>query len=104
MLCYMLKMAHSLRITQWLLPGVLFVAAMDGRMPVLAQSSPLDDYYKRQSSGGAQAAPVDNDEYYYAPGQYIDKYYGTPGQYTPPAKSAYQSCNSIGDSPSCLGD
>lgn len=82
------------------------LAVFDGRMPVLA-ASPLDEYYKQQAiqQGGAQAAPVDNDQYYTAPGQYNQKYYGTPGQYTaPPTRGSGSGCNSIGDSPQCLGD
>ena len=88
------------RIKVWGVGGCIALAAL----PALAASSPYDDYYKRQEAAGAAvpSAPVDNDSYYTAPGQYNRQYYSVPGQVTPPAKSKSSGCNTISDSPECL--
>ncbi len=83
--------------------GILFLMAWDSNA-IAASGSPLDAYYKQQAAGEVQAplVPTDNDQYYVAPGQYIHHY----GEQHPNASSSTKSnsCNSIGDSPSCISD
>lgn len=93
----------------------LSVLALVAASPLHA-ASPYDDYYDsyQQPENGAAtaAAPIDNDAYYSAPGQYPtdnDAYYSAPGSYssgyaTQQQASGGSNCNTIGDMPSCGSD
>ena len=70
---------------------------------IAAGESPLDAYYKQQAKGDAPPPPIDNDQYYVAPGQYID-YQHSARSAAPPAVKPSINCNSIGDAPSCISD
>lgn len=90
---------------------VMSVLALSAAGPLYA-ASPYDDYYnsyQQSDSQPAVAAPIDNDAYYSAPGQYPvdnDAYYSAPGTYSSGYATQGQSsnCNTIGDMPSCGSD
>ena len=96
-----------LRSLRLFLSGIIMMLALDGRVEVLAaEGAAFDSNYRYNSPPqGAQAAPVDNDQYYTPPSDYIDKFYSMPNHAYPPATgSSYKGCATIGDSPSCMGD